>query len=214
MKEVEAAAAMSEFREMLIRELVSKVVAPGGFGADDVWLSSGDELEPDITSPPSLLRGGGQSDDSDTGPRGPRIIAHEVLSGPARIQIKRLEQATEEESERATNMETVSGDSAPHSTHRDEVVDIYNDSSEEERARSKPGLSKPRKRARGRPRKDGTGPFRPVTRTIQEVIDRAFDGEVVPLRAEDLVPYADKARIRRGEALSPPPRDKMVRRVG
>jgi len=56
----------------------------------------------------------------------------------------------------------------------------------------KTGPSKPRKRARGRPRKDGTGPFRSPSPTNEQLVDQAFEGEVPPLRKVDLVPVADK----------------------
>jgi len=58
-----------------------------------------------------------------------------------------------------------------------------------------------------RPRKDGTGPFRDPTPTIQEMIDKAFEGEVIPLRPVDLAPIADRGRIRRGEPVEVRERD-------
>jgi len=50
----------------------------------DVWPSFGDEPA-SLTPPPSFLRGGGNND-TDGDPRRPRIIGHEILTGPARVE--------------------------------------------------------------------------------------------------------------------------------
>jgi len=153
-----AAGELIGFHEGLIREIEFRILRylyKREDPEENLWPSSGEEPE-QLTPPPPLLRGGGRSCDSDADPRGPKIVAHEVLTGP-RVVLKRLEKATEEGSEKAVDVEMVSDDSAPRSTNLEDVVDSYDDSSEEERARLEPGPSKPLKRARGRPRKDGSG---------------------------------------------------------
>jgi len=75
--------------------------------------------------------------------------------------------ATEEESERVIDVEMHSD---PHSRSGEECVDRYDDSSEEEWLRARSGPSRPLKRARGRPRKDGSGPFKPPSLTIDQVM--------------------------------------------
>jgi len=137
-----------------------------------------------------------RSEESDEGPKGPKIIAHQVLTGP-RVVIKRLEQATEEESEGVVEMEMASDDSAPRPTTNREA---YEASSEEEGVLgSGPGPSRPLKRAQGRPRKDGSRPFQPPSPTIHEVVDMALNGEVPDLTLADLVPIADRSRVRQGD---------------
>jgi len=149
-KPEETAGALKHFRgrEGLCREIVTRVTFPVYQRKHpDDCPSEGEEPEP-LEPPSPGIKGGGRSEESDgPGPRGPKIIAHQVLIGP-RVVIKRLEEATEEESGRAVDVEMISDDSAPR----------YDSSSEEERGRSEPGPSKPRKRARGRPKKDGSGP--------------------------------------------------------
>jgi len=59
----------------------------------------------------------------------------------------------------------------------------------------------PRSRASGRVvAKEGRLEALP-TPTIREVVDKAFDGNVIPLRPEDLVLLVDRPRVRREEAL-------------
>jgi len=59
------------------------------------------------------------------------------------------------------------------------------------------GQLKPRKRARGRPRKDGSGPFKPRSPTNEELVRDAFEGHAPTLRPVDVVPHADKPDVRR-----------------
>jgi len=144
--------------------------------------------------------------DADGDPRGPRIIGHEILTGPARVDVRRITYAEGEEAAREVDVEIVSDGFPPRPSRRYET-DVYSCTSEEEMARAQPGPSRPLKRARGRPRKDGTGPFRVLTPTIAETIDKAFEGEVILLRPADLAPLADRARIRRGEPIEVRGRD-------
>jgi len=120
------------------------------------------------------MRGSGKSEDSDVGPREPKIIAHKVLTGPLRVEVstvRRLTRATEEESAREVDIETISGDYRPPTPPGNVyVTDGYSGSSEGERARRRSGPSRPLKRARGRPRKDGSGPFKPPSLTIDQVM--------------------------------------------
>jgi len=119
-----------------------------------------------------------------------------VLTGP-RVIIKRLEQATEEESAGVVEVEMDSDDSAPRPSTNQET---YEASSEEEGVpESRPGPSRPLKRARGRPRKDGSGPFQSPSPTIPEVVEMALGGEVPDLTLADLVPIADRSRVRLGD---------------
>jgi len=186
----------------IIQVIHSKVVRHfygGRTGPDEsVWPSSGDEPD-QLDLPPPLLRGGARSDDSDEGPKGPRIIAHQILTGP-RVVIKRLEQATEEDSERVVEVEIVSDDSALRPVTNRETCETYEASSEDEgKISSGPGPSRPLKRARGRPRKDGSGPFKPPSPTIPEVVEMALGGEIPELTLADLVPIADRSRVRLGD---------------
>jgi len=152
-----------------------------------IWPSSGDEPEPP-TPPPSGLRGGGDSgEDSDPDPRGPRIVAHEVLTGSARVVVERLKVATEKASTREVDVETISDDSARGDPNPNVEVDEFDNTSEEEMARKRAGPSKPLKRARERSRKDGSGPFRPPTPSIEQEVDMAIEGEVSPLQAPAVV---------------------------
>jgi len=173
-------------REGLCREIASRITfyVYKGKHPDDCP-SEGEEPEP-LKPPSPGIKGGGRGEESDrSGPRGPKIISHQVLAGP-RVVIKRLEKATVEESGRAMDVEMISDDSAPR----------CDSSSEEERGRTEPGPSKPRKRARGRPRKDGSGPFRPDTPPISQIVEMALDGEIPDLILADLVPIADRSRVR------------------
>jgi len=176
----------AEFREDLIREIESRILRyhykkredPG----EELWPSSGEEPE-QITPLPPLLRGGGEgSGDSDPGPRGPKIVSHEVLTGSARVVVKRLEMATERESARDVEVveEEISDDPSPYVPKSNVCDDEIDDTSEEERARGRAGPSKPLKRARGRPRKDGSGPFTLPTPTIAQEVERALEGEIPP----------------------------------
>jgi len=197
-KPEETAEALKHFRsrEGLCREIVTRVTYPVYQAKHpDDCPSEGEEPEP-LEPPSPGIKGGGRSEESDgSGPRGPKIIAHQVLTGP-RVVIKRLEKATEEGNGRAVDVEMISDDSAPHSTANPETCDA---SSEDDKVRSEPGPSKPLKRARGRPRKDGSGPFRPRTPTIPEVVDMALGGEIPDLTLADLVPIADRSRVRQGD---------------
>jgi len=188
----------TDFHKALVREINSRILRhleEGRMSPDeDVWPSSGEEPE-QFTPPALLLRGGGRNEESEESPRGPKIIAQQVLTGP-RVVIKRLEKVTVEESERVADVEMASDDSAPRSTTNCEV---YEASSEEERVRSELGPSKPLKRARGRLRKDGSGPFRPNTPSIPEVVDMALNGEIPDLTLTDLVPIANRSRVRQGD---------------
>jgi len=65
------------------------------------------------------------------------------------------------------------------------------------RTEPQPGRSRPRKRARGRPRKDGSGPFKPRSPTNEELVRDAFEGHAPTLRPVDVVPHADKPDVRR-----------------
>jgi len=154
------------YRESLCRDAYFEGIQghclPTRVDKEDVWPSSGEEPAP-LTPPPSLLRGDGDDEaDTDGGPRGPRIIRQEVLTGPARVDVRRIVRATEEEGARMVDVEMISDDSLPGAPHH-RGTDVYEDTSEEERARGQPGPLRPLKRARGRPRKDGTGPFRAPT---------------------------------------------------
>jgi len=154
--------------------------------------------EPDVALPPlypliSGLRGGADEDgNSDSGPAephrpgGPRIIEDRVLSGAERVEVQRIIRATAEESDMEVDVESFpvvvsSADSEPDVVEREPVA----------------GPSKPRKRARGRPRKDGSGPFRPDSPTNEELVDKAIQGDVPDLRVVDIVPIMDKPEARR-----------------
>jgi len=157
--------------------------------------------EPDVVLPPlyppvSGLRGGADVEgDSDSGPAGPhkpggpRIIEDRVLSGTERFEVQRIISATAEESEMEVDIENRSVASG-HSCAAD---------SEPEVVEKEPvaGPSKPRKRGRGRPRKDGSGPFRPESPTNEELVDRAIQGDVPDLSVVDIVPIVDKPEARR-----------------
>jgi len=189
--EPEETGALKHFRgrEGLCREIVTRVTFPVYQGKHpDDCPSEGEEPQP-LEPPSPGIKGGGRSEESDGSvPRGPKIISHQVLTGPL-VVIKRLEKATEEESERTVDVEMISDDSAPR----------CDSSSEEERGRTEPGPSKPRKRARVRPRKDGSGPFRPDSPIISQVVDMALGGEIPDLTLADLVPIADRSRVRQGD---------------
>jgi len=186
--------------EDFIRFLAHKVVEPHSPFVPptdaDVWPSSGEEPGR-LTPPPGSKI------------RRPKIIEHRVLRGPARVALERLRLPPPPEAEvRATleDVEMIVSSESPSPTHQEEEeveveVVVYVDSSEERLARTRSGPSKPRKRARGRPRLDGTGPFRDPTPSIAQQVDMACDGELPPLRPEDVAPVSDRSRIRRGESL-------------
>jgi len=190
--------------EQLDREEWVRDWGPNGEYAAEAGLTpppqrvdSGDEPE-DVLSPlPSPkrgLRGGvGEDEDSDSGPAGPhrpggpRIIGDQVLSGAERISIKRIVRATVEEGGMDVDVECVSVGSDCSPDSGTEAVE----------GRPGGGPSKPLKRARGRPRKDGSGPFKPPSPTNEELVDRAFEGDVPALNVVDIVPIVEKSAVRR-----------------
>jgi len=111
-----------------------------------------------------------------------RVIEDRELVGSGRVDVRRIVHATAEEGAMEVDVETVS-DESERSPPR------YSDS-EREGVDKKPGprQSRPRKRARGRPRKDGTGPFKPASPTNEELVRDAFGGHVPTLRPVDVVP--------------------------
>jgi len=76
--------------------------------------------------------------------------------------------ATEEESAREVEVVMDSDPSPQHSLHEGHprrtdgymYSNVYASSSDEVAVQARPGPSRPLKRARGRPRKDGSGPFK------------------------------------------------------
>jgi len=162
-------------------------------------VNSGDE--PDMVLPllhPSVhdLRGGadgeGDSDSCPVGPHmpgGPKIIEDRVLSGTERYDVHRIVRVPAEDSDMDVNIEELSvasgrilaADSEP------EVVGT----------KLKAGPSKPLKRARGRPRKDGTGPFKSPSPTNEDLVELAFQGEAPGLNVLDIVPQAERPAVRR-----------------
>jgi len=190
--------------EIFVRMADSKIVNVFGLireGED--WPSSGEEPNTDITPPPSVLRGGGPSDDEEA-PRGPKIIGDEVLLGPAYVvRPGALTRMTKEESAREVDVE---GDSPIHSSPREspepeDVAELSDDSSEPpmvvRRGCTGREVPKPLKRARGRPRKDGSGPFQPPSPENIQRVEMAMEGELSPLRMEDLAPRERAVKIRR-----------------
>jgi len=136
------------------------------------------------------LRGGATESEQDLD-AGPRTRCGRIGSGslrtgsswdPGRVDVRRIVHATAEEGAMEVDVETVS-DESERSPPR------YSDS-EREGVDKKPGprQSRPRKRARGRPRKDGTGPFKPASPTNEELVRDAFGGHVPTLRPVDVVP--------------------------
>jgi len=106
-----------------------------------------------------------------------------VLTGPLRVEVKRLKKVTEEESgAREIDIETLSGDSPQGALPGagNVYVDEFSDTSEEKRAKGRAWLFKPLKRARGRPHKDGMGPFRLPTPSIDQVVEMVMEGEGWP----------------------------------
>jgi len=162
--------------------------------------------EPDAVLPPLQpliggLRGGAVSgDDSDVGPVGPHkprptIIEDVTLRGTDRVDVHRIVHATESEME--VEVEVIS----PQSKHA--FTDEDRDADEEE-PEPRAGPSKPLKRGRGRPRKDGTGPFRPASPTNKELVRDAFTlGQVPTPQVVDLVPIVDKPEARRAKGRLP-----------
>jgi len=112
-------------------------------------------------------------------PHKPRIVEHRVPSGFERMDVRRLTHASEAEGTMDINIEK---DWRPSSSDSElEIVD---------RRDPKPGPSKPLKRARGRPRKDGSGPFKEPSPT--DSVRRAMkDGDV---RAVYLAAVASQKR--------------------
>jgi len=114
------------------------------------------------------LRGGvedSDSVDSDSGPikpHGPRILEDRRLVGSDRVVISRLILAPEKEGGMDMDVETLSNASKGPSPTDYEAE-------EEEVADPRPDPSRPLRRARGRPRRDGSGPFRETTSTAEEV---------------------------------------------
>jgi len=174
----------------------------------DKWL--GDEpdkvlspLQPPITG----LRGGADGEgDSDDGPAGPhkpraRIIGHEILTGTHRVNVQRMIPASAEESEMEVDIEGAPLGPSPGPTDEDNC---------ESDGEPVAGPSKPRKRARGRPRKDGSGPFRPESPSNTDLVRNAFQGEVPALRVVDLVPIVDRPEARRAGGRLPKRLDTTV----
>jgi len=168
---------------------------PGpGFGVEP------DSFLPPLQTPVTGLRGGADNDeDSDGGPAGPHrpqptIVGHEVLTGAQRVRVRRVIPAAVEESDMELD---VVGDSSDPSggdyTDGDSVMEVE----------PVAGPSKPQKRARGRPRKDGTGPFRPDSPSNEDLVRNAFQGEVPVVDLVDLVPIADRPEVRRAGGKMP-----------
>jgi len=115
-----------------------------------------DDVLPPLYPTVQGLRGGAD-EDSDRGPRRPRkprILENRELVGSERVDVHRIVHAIAEESDMDIDVEQASADSDCF---------LAADSEDEEDATTRGGPSKPRKRARGRPRKDGSGPFNPIS---------------------------------------------------
>jgi len=115
--------------------------------------------EPDAVLPPLYpiargLRGGAAESDSDSGPvrpHRPRVIEDRELVGSGRIDVRRIVHATAEEGAMEVDVEAVSDGS-------ERPLSVYSDSEQEgvgKRPESR--QPKPRKRARGCPRKGRYG---------------------------------------------------------
>jgi len=166
------------------------------------WLGE----EPDVVLPPlqppiSGLRGGADNDEDSDGPigphrpGGPRILEDRTLTRSARFDVRRIVRATVEEGAMDVDVENVS-----EASERSPAVSSADSEPEVVETGPKvrpPRPSRPRKRGCGRPRKDGTRPFKPESPTNEELVDGAFEGEVPPLREVDLVPLADRPSVRR-----------------
>jgi len=158
-------------------------------------------VEPNSVLPPLPpaavgLRGGADCDDDDDsngGPAGPHkpraiITGHQVLVGTQRVKVHRIMPATPEESRMDVDVEEVSSGPDFSDSEADSM-----DSDGEPIA----STSKPQKRGRGRPRNDGSGPFREKSPTTYELVRDAFEGQVPAISAVDLVPIAERPAARR-----------------
>jgi len=141
---------------------------------------------------PTGLRGGADEGSDSPGPVGPHrpgLLGERRAPGTVGTQVLRIAQASEEEGNMEIEVEVESD--IP------DCPDTDGESGAEEAVVAGSGPSKPLKRGRGRPRKDGSGPFLPPSPTNEELVQRAFDGCVPELRPVDLVPLSDRAEVRR-----------------
>jgi len=150
-----------------------------------------DAVLPPLHPPASGLRGGADEGSDSPGPVGPHrpgVLGERRTPGIVGTQVFRIAQASEEEGN--MEVEVINESDTPVDS-----PDADGESGVEEVAVAGSGPSRPLKR--GRPRKDGSGPFQPPSPTNEELVQRAFDGYVPELRPEDLVPLSDRAEVRR-----------------